>query len=600
MTTILGLMVFVLAFWGYVLFINERYKIKTEFIPIIIISFTVCIMFLAGLLNILLIAAAAFAIVGLAIIIYEATKSNILIQTRKLLTPGIIFLIISSIVMIIMLKGARLTHYDNFSHWALIVKDMDIYNRLPNFTSGIIQFQNYPPGSALFIYLICKIIGYSEGVMLMAQSFIMLCSFTTFFALSGGAKNYLKNICITLACILMMIIFRDNIYNLLVDALLPIVSVAATAIIIYHKNNIKKAMFLSTPINIFILLIKNSGYLFFAFNITFILYYLIKNKPISKHKDKILFIFLYITTPLIFLLLWNRHVAYVFSSGLVSKHSVNLNSYQSIFNEKSPETIRFIIKEFVKTTISISRNNTMMILLIVTPLVLYIFYKKFYKIKLKYTLLLTLWAVGGSVIYLIGILGTYLFSMPVSEAVLMPSYSRYYETIIIYFTGIILIGILCDLPKANNSIYKALLIGTCVLMCVNIALSDNLVVLYNRSLYYEDNPPFINDLSNFIKTHNVPKSDKYCVYVSTALDDHSQPDISGYYYYAARYTLFTDETKIITYNNLEEMIDKLDNYEYLLVLYEDEKIKSYLSPDFLSAYENTTGVYSTKNLKKVN
>ena len=38
----------------------------------------------------------------------------------------------------------RLIHYDNISHWALVVKQMLITDAIPDAASSLIDFKNYP------------------------------------------------------------------------------------------------------------------------------------------------------------------------------------------------------------------------------------------------------------------------------------------------------------------------------------------------------------------------------------------------------------------------------------------------------------------------
>ena len=44
----------------------------------------------------------------------------------------------------------RFVHYDNFSHWAVVVKYMLATNRIPDAASAIIDFKSYPLGSSSF------------------------------------------------------------------------------------------------------------------------------------------------------------------------------------------------------------------------------------------------------------------------------------------------------------------------------------------------------------------------------------------------------------------------------------------------------------------
>lgn len=45
-------------------------------------------------------------------------------------------------------RGRMFVWYDNFSHWALVVKNMLLTDRFPTFLDTRIIFQEYPMGSA--------------------------------------------------------------------------------------------------------------------------------------------------------------------------------------------------------------------------------------------------------------------------------------------------------------------------------------------------------------------------------------------------------------------------------------------------------------------
>lgn len=65
-------------------------------------------------------------------------------------------------------------HYDNFSHWALVVKKIIETNRFPNGFDEIITFKEYPLGSAIFIYFFTKFTNTNESTQMLAQAYMML------------------------------------------------------------------------------------------------------------------------------------------------------------------------------------------------------------------------------------------------------------------------------------------------------------------------------------------------------------------------------------------------------------------------------------------
>ena len=143
----------VLSMFGYGLFLYKRFNIKAELIPVTVFSAITVIMYAAGLLNVMYSATLLVLAAGLFLFAYLiATKNIRLLDFKGIFTPGIIVFLVGCAAVFFLYRGARLYHYDNFSHWGLIVKHMWLKNRLPNFSDTVISYKTYPPGSAvLFI-----------------------------------------------------------------------------------------------------------------------------------------------------------------------------------------------------------------------------------------------------------------------------------------------------------------------------------------------------------------------------------------------------------------------------------------------------------------
>ena len=180
----------VLSMFGYGLFLYKRFNIKAELIPVTVFSAITVIMYAAGLLNVMYSATLLVLAAGLFLFAYLiATKNIRLLDFKGIFTPGIIVFLVGCAAVFFLYRGARLYHYDNFSHWGLIVKHMWLKNRLPNFSDTVISYKTYPPGSAVFIYYITKIIGKSEGKMLIAQNILLLSCALTLFAFIKNKKR---------------------------------------------------------------------------------------------------------------------------------------------------------------------------------------------------------------------------------------------------------------------------------------------------------------------------------------------------------------------------------------------------------------------------
>ena len=135
-------------------------KKKTEqMIPVGIICITLPI-YIAGLCNNLrlgLTVIEVLAILGIAIICYFICKQKEIKDVKELLlkiiTPGTIVYILLSIFFIWINKGRIFEDYDEFNHWARIIKNMFMYNTYGVNEETIVYFNEYPPFTAVFQFL---------------------------------------------------------------------------------------------------------------------------------------------------------------------------------------------------------------------------------------------------------------------------------------------------------------------------------------------------------------------------------------------------------------------------------------------------------------
>ena len=123
---------------------------------------TVCIIliiFLAGLLDNLKIGAILVQIltiiqlIFILITILKKDKNGIKEILGRILTPGLLIYTALFIVNVIINKGRIFEDYDEFNHWAVIIKNMFIYNTYGTNPETIVRFNEYPPFTAIFQYL---------------------------------------------------------------------------------------------------------------------------------------------------------------------------------------------------------------------------------------------------------------------------------------------------------------------------------------------------------------------------------------------------------------------------------------------------------------
>ena len=101
-------------------------------------------------------------------------------------------------------------HYDNFSHWALIVKSMSLTNSFPSFKTDVIMFTSYPPGSAVFIYYFINIIKGFRDKKIIKFDIIMFILILITAILNRSSSFYLA---IAIVSFILLIDFWKDIFN---------------------------------------------------------------------------------------------------------------------------------------------------------------------------------------------------------------------------------------------------------------------------------------------------------------------------------------------------------------------------------------------------
>ena len=549
---------FIISCIGFYLYLYNKNKIKKEFLPIIIISLIAVVQYLGGIINQMRITAIIIGVTGFVLAIYEIF---LILKNKKKDKIDINLIIYCSItaLFIYLLKGVKLTHYDNFSHWGMIIKNMLLNNRFPTLEDRTILFTSYPPGTACFAYYVCKYLGSSEGIMLFSQSIIILSSIYAVLALCK--KESKIDYIVFLGATIYLLLGNIFIDQLLVDTVLPVMGIAILGIINYYKNDSKKALLLTIPICSLLLLVKNSGIFFVIIDLIVWLIYCVKNREIKQIiKSKYITIFL---IPIIITTIWKVHLKVTFGEETQSKHSVSVSNYLKNIKEKQNEDIKIVVNKFIQQMFSIKqKENIQFLLIIITFLIMWIIEKENKNKILSYFLLFLI----TYIIYQIFLFAMYIFSMPLTEAKQLAGYIRYYRTIILFEYGIYLVALLRE-SKSKNYFKKMLSIITLILNIILIILSPNKInLLYKKNM----DKSFIRYKLQQIKEENSIEDNKsYIIYI--AYDNNYTAD---YLYFICEYEFWSQDVEII--KDINQIREKVDNYDYLIIINHSEEMNQFL------------------------
>ena len=330
------------------------------------------------------------------------------------------------------LYNSTLIHYDNFSHWALIVKFLMFEGRLPSTHDTIIQFTSYPPATALWITQFVTWVGFNDGTMLVAQLILIWAASYSIFGILRDRSRALMSLilCLTIALSYVFnITIRLN--NLLVDYVLPIVTVAALVGIYVYRQHSCLLLAHSTIFIAVLMLIKNSATFFVVIIATMLIAVLIHQTTSGNFFKRFWQISFYwlltVGVGILPFLWWQQHVDQTFTT---SKHEISAHAYANQLASKGPEMIVKIGHHLLNQLNwnSLSFQGIMLINTVLLIAALLIHWLAHHRTNLI-RVLIELDAIF--ILYFISLYGMYVFSMPHSEAMALDGYERYMSSVVI-------------------------------------------------------------------------------------------------------------------------------------------------------------------------
>jgi len=588
---------------GYMMFTREKLKLQAEFTPVFVCSAIACIVYFCGLAGFLLPGSAAVLVAGVIqfffFLIWMIRNRSFESFRLSLFQAGFA---VGSLFFFQLLLTSRLIHYDNFSHWAIVVKQMLSTNAFPDASSALIDFKNYPLGSSSFLYFICRFAGNSQGIMLAAQGLLIFACFYAMFGVITEKKRFLLFAFTAAGCSLLSIFnITIRITNLLVDFLLPIYTLVLFVMIYRYQWEIKKACISIIPVAGLLMIIKNTGIIFGGIGLFFLIYIWLKNRyqPLWKNG---LAVILSTGTAFLPYLLWNIHMAVKFQ-GVENKFEVSADSIRSVSGGKSPKEVHQIVALFVKSVFDITSRPAMGILgfhvaaIIASVLAAFLLKKSWNLWKALIALDVVLMG------YYLGILGLYIFSMPIDEALRLAGFERYASSIVVLFAGGLVLCAAVDIEKSfyyktgelpayqafktvesKDRYQKGVIIF--IALAITILLSEYNGMQTIRRSYKTTLPYKVYQVTGdrWYSDGRVDES-RYLFYASDA-----DSQVTDYYLqYIGKYMLYASNVDGICAFYEDNLINLLNSYDYLAMVESDGEAKHLLKKYF--GVSGQEGVY---------
>lgn len=620
----LRLMALLLSILGYVGFFRAFCAIPKYIAYLFTLSVITCAMYFAGLAGVML--TAAYVLLGLGgvlfLIVILSGRLHVAFRRPTFSLVNVLFLL-WFVITCVSLFSYRLIHYDNFSHWALVVKQMLITNAIPDANSSLIDFKNYPLGTSSFLYYVGRIVGHSDGLLLIGQAMLLFACFYALYGIIRDEKRFLLAAVLGLSCAIMSFFnISIRINNLLVDYLLPLCALAAIAGMTESARNYRVACIVSIPVLAFLVIIKNTG-LFFAIPCYLYLFYIGHGARKGKRFYLKLLIWvgslLAIAISLATLIVWNIHTKQAFASE-TSKFSLdlsalssvrpqellslNLQSLSALVKDKTPEQIQSIVTLFIQSITSIHQLATQGLLLInLLAVVAWLNARFGFAMRWKLLKVLILMDVLMAVYYA-GILVFYIVAMPLDEALRLAGFERYACSMVLFVIGSVGICAVRDIECSlyvqqgeerdyrafkslqSKSVYQYATLIAFGMATVMLMTDINGMNILQKS--YSDTLPAHAETA--LGSHwNAADTHRYLLY---APDTDSQVT-NDYLLYVGRYLLF-DPNVATTATADATLLSNVKNYDYFAIVESDPAIQTFMREH--TGLAGDVGVYSVQDL----
>lgn len=543
-----------------------RDKMNRCFLPSMTIALQVSALFLAGILNVLPEMTYALYIAGFIGLVHAVWKRKGLGFLRDYISVSAVFFILVMAILAAYVNGKIFTGYDNFSHWALVVRRMLETNRYPNFLDTVIFFQEYPLGSSTYIYFFAKLVGKSESIQMLAQAYMIMAAIFPLFTFAK--RNSLLPAAVMLVLVNLLFLYIIPVVDLLVDMLLPVMGACGMtfAALYCRERDSSWGLFFSSCYMILMVQIKNSGLFFAALAALLILHFARKNGTYRKSS-------LAAVAPFLSTLLWHKHCDLVFAGAEKSKHAMTAENFLNGFAEKSKEDIIEIGRSLLRFSVTYKDVWITVGFCVLVGILIWLFRKDLRKLYIRIFVL----SAVMYFFYQVGMLAMYVFSMPIGEALTLASVERYTKTIltaILYLNMIPAMLLLSSDDNGKNGCWISAagiivgLLGFMVLTLGRISLAVQRPCDSTERSWVEAAR----------ETYEVPMYESYCMLIPEG--DY------GYAYFLLRYMFQTTDVSTRIMDQAEDMESAIGERYIFVYDRDNEVVNAWIIENYPEQYGN--------------
>lgn len=494
--------------------------------------------------------------------------------------------IILFIVLSVINNGRLFSEHDEFNHWALIIKNMFLFNTYGTNPQSIVEFNEYPPFTAIFQYLFLAINKtYSEDIIITAQGMLYFSLVIPIMKNINWNKSIKNIMAIVPIMIALPMIFYKNFYlEILVDGILGVMF-ATTIFYAYEDEELKFKYIKIFSALVMLCLTKTTGIALAVLASIIILIRLCTNQKL-KQKEIIIFICVCVITAIL-TLMWYMEV---FDS------TKKWDFSQYISNESQVDKIE-VGKKFIKTIfldqcITDKKITTFAITLILICSNMYITNMHVVKNEkrknsLKYYSTAMIFSIF---IYIIMQFITYVSIFEVSEAENLDCFDRYISTIFLA-TAMYQILVINEKIKDKYDFKKIMIILTLIICLLP---QENIMIKYVGAKNYivteKNNRNFYTKITKYKNTLN---ADDTVLIINGSKEDSKKIKLIN------QYEIMPTKVNAVNMNidsgeELQKIIkDKKYGYVFMYKIKDDDKDK--IKEKFEGQYVENDTLYKVTN-----
>ena len=431
---VLKTFLYIVSTFGLIGAVRVLTKLPASFCPAAAVCLQTIVLYVFALCGALYPGVWFTCAIGLAGFVFCCVKP---VRFRALLDPGVLFFTAFSVIVAIVCSKMILGLYDNYTHWALITKEMALTNALPR-EGTMLTMTNYPPASAIYQYFFVKFFGLGEGAMLAAfnvtNGAMLACCFVGI-----NNKKVFDFIFRLLLVTSLLFVVPNTVNNLQVDAFLGYCALAIGCAALTDEAFTGRGVAFQALVGSVLVLTKMSGIVLLVPHLALLL---IRRRSFPSVKTKRAVTVLFVLAG-VFAAAYLSYYLYselTFSS-VVNDFEVGVPAFKRISGTKSPEFWAVFPERFFQSFIDTKLPCNMYLYFGGGSFLLLLLCLFICRAKARRAVGSIVYALCTMLYYSVGLAVMYIFMMNENDSIIVASFERYFGTIVIYAIGIVFIDL---------------------------------------------------------------------------------------------------------------------------------------------------------------